>query len=100
MIEGVKLNISSDELKKKILERVEYHRQKFEFYSKKVEELEPVKGEMESSSNAFTDLKNKADNHQARMEFFQFLADHIIPKEIYRLQTQDLTNLEFISRYF
>lgn len=103
MIQGVKIQISSEELKKHLLDKVTHHKEKADFYNAQVSNLEKgadehtVGGSLyNASNNPVQSLKESGKKHQAKSEYFQFIADHLVP-DTYELTEQDLTKLEIIS---
>lgn len=102
MIEGIQVDISADEFEKIARERHDFHHDRmtaFKAELARVKEydlpdggtLGPIGG---SPAN---ELSHRIKDHQARAEFFQFLADHVVPTEVYRLGKNDLRTLEVVS---
>jgi hypothetical protein len=104
MIEGVKIDISTDELKDHLSERASYHQEKQAFYEGQVESLKAGHvGEMDKgaiSNDPVSQLEGSARRHKETAALFQFISDHLVPNEVYRLEERDLTRLEVLSRYF
>ena len=111
-IEGIKLSITSDKLKKLLEGRVEYHTTKAKFFKDKAKELAPQMQEFEeeaeeigkfSNSNRYgsedpvQQLAAKAKKHTDRSTYFKFLAENLIPNETYILQEHDLQRLEVVK---
>lgn len=102
MIEGIHVDVKSNELLDLLMERHKTHREKAIAYENKVNEL-TVSGldeDMNLSGDPIAGLKNKVKTHKERAGFFLFLAEHIIPSETYRLSLSDLTNVELLSRWY
>jgi hypothetical protein len=101
MIEGLKIEIPTEELRQHIEGRSEHHRDKAEWYGGQVRSLR-AGGLAEShvSNDPVSSLERSELNHRDKAAFFAFLADHLIEGETYRLTEDDLARLEFISRYF
>jgi hypothetical protein len=100
MIEGLKIDVSADELTSHLNERVEYHKAKREFYEKQVQGLrDGGVGQGMQSNDPVSSLQGSAKSHGDREGLFRFLADHVVTDETYRLSEQDLTRLEIIGRY-
>ena len=101
MIEGIKIDIESEELKTHLLDKVKFHQDKTVHYETQVSALEKDKADLAGgSNNPVSSLQESAKKHKAVGEFFQFMADHIVPNETYRLQADDLRRLEIVSYYF
>jgi hypothetical protein len=100
------IEIPSAELKEHIQERATHHKKRAEWYAQQVEQLQ--KGHQRSadqdrhggSFDPLDGLLNKVSEHQHKAAFFQFMADHIVPDEKYRLSESDLARIELLSRYF
>jgi len=69
VIQGVKVQIKTEELNKHLNERVVFHRGKAVAYGDKAEEL-------------------------LRAIYFDFLSNHLVPDAVYELSETDMTNLE------
>ena len=101
MIEGLKIDVPSDELIEHLKERADYHTEKSKFYTGQVEALrQGGVGASPVSNDPVTSLESSAKSHQDRAAFFNFLDEHVVLDETYRLSEQDLTRLEIVSRYF
>lgn len=111
MIDGLKLQISSDELKALSMSRADYHSKKSQWFEGKAKELGPELGEMNdrapdiqkySSNNragVLEELETKARHHKDRSTYFRFMAEHVVPNETYSLAKEDLSQLEVIGRW-
>jgi hypothetical protein len=104
MIEGIKIELTSDELRSHVQSRVDFHRAKCDFYAKQAASLRAGQEEnaatYNASNNPVASLQQSEASHRERATYFKILADHLIPGETYRLSDTDLTRLELFSRYF
>lgn len=101
MIEGLKIKISSDELRKHLQARANHHLEKVTFYNGQVSALHDSGLQTSMTSNdPVGSLKHSAKDHQDKFALFTFLADHIIPDEEYLLSENDLSRIELAARYF
>lgn len=101
MIEGLKIQIDSDELEAHLNMRVEYHEKKMTFYDEQVRSLRAGGVAAGHQSNdPVHSLEGSAKQHRDRASFFRFMADHLIPNETYQLDESDLGRLEIASRYY
>jgi len=102
MIEGLHFDVEYKEMKEHLEQKAQHHFSRKQFYFSQAVKL--VEGEVESMDYTGGDpvkaLNDKGKQHYARMEFFQFMADHLIKDETYRLSEGDLLTLEFISRRY
>src|SRR5438445_766388 len=100
MIEGVRIEITSDELWQHLVKRETYHREKEAWYRGQVESLmKGGVGPTGASNNPIESLERSRQEHESKMQLFEFMAGHVIPKEVYRLSESDLARIEIISRY-
>jgi len=102
MIEGLQFDIEFDEMEKHLLDKALHHDERRLFYGKQAKMLEDGKAEgMDyTGGDPVKALRDKGVVHQNRSELFQFMADHLIAGETYRLSESDLMTLEFISRRY
>ena len=103
MIEGLHFDIEFGEMKEHLLKKARHHDERRTWYERRIHDLKEGGVETDhqvSGGNPLENLRNQATKHEGRSEFFQFLADHLIENETYRLSESDLRTLEFISRYF
>jgi len=100
MIEGLKFDIECEEMGDHLCEKARHHDERRLFYEKSAQRLEEGKAEgMDyTGGDPIKALRDKGRTHRNRSEFFQFMADHLIEGETYRLSESDLLTLEFISR--
>lgn len=107
MIEGLQIDLSSEELKTQLTSRADYHKEKAEFYKKQVEDFrkahESLAPELQYSNTMNSPVNNleaKVEEHQKKSSIFSFMSEHLVLNETYRLSENDLNRLEIISRYF
>lgn len=111
MIEGLHFDIEFDEMKEHLRAKARHHDDRRLFYEKQVKALGgKLAGELSdgerpphytgTSGDPMDVLRNKAISHEGRSSFFQFMADHLVEGETYRLSEGDLMTLEFISRRY
>lgn len=91
MIEGVKFDLKSEEVKEIFMKKSEACLKMALHYEKNAEVLEANNAENESMSNSTPkDIKTKAKHQREMAENYKFWADHVIPNEIYRVTRSDL----------
>ena len=102
MIEGLHFDVEYKEMKQHLEVKANHHFGRKQFYFSQAEKLEA--GDAEAMDYTGGDpvkaLKDKGKIHYSKMEFFQFMADHLIKGETYRLSESDLLTIEFISRRY
>lgn len=101
MIEGIYLDISSDQLRDHLNSRVAYHQSKKTSYEAKRRVLADV--DLSEASSSYTPQQSfdqKIQQHADRARVLAFMAEYIIPDETYRLSENDLRSLELLDRYF
>jgi hypothetical protein len=95
MIEGMKLRISSDDLRAHLREREEYHRGRQEFYAGQGRQLTEAGEQPQNLTNdpvkAMTD---RAAHHRGRADAFATWGRYLIPDEVYQLDNSELSRLE------
>lgn len=103
MIEGLKIDVSTDELRKHLKERASEHGNKFHDYRHK---LKAHREEVDALPDGFANstqqslgqqLKSAMDRHQDKEAYFNFVMEHLVDNEIYRLADSDLQKLEVIK---
>jgi hypothetical protein len=113
MIEGMKLTISSGELKKLLQERVVFHNEKAAMLRAEAESLAPKlrgmevaarhQGKYGVSNSAQGDpaeqMAASADHHADRAVYFKFLAEHVIENETYLFTEMNLREIEVLRRF-
>lgn len=111
MIEGIKLDISTDELRAHLTARSEHHAARREHYLAEykrktqsvisAEELMDSDEGFASTSNSIrSDDMGYAKHHRAKASFFKFVAQYLIPSETYRLSESDLAKFELAAGMF
>jgi len=104
MIEGLHVDLKSEELKKLLIEKAELHEDRVSKYEagittvgKAIDDIVEA-ANLSSSYNPPADpigqLKQKIAHHRKCASLFRFLADHVALNETFRLSTADLTKLE------
>lgn len=101
MIEGVHIDVKADELIGLIADRSIYHTKKADAYRERITALAEagIKEDKNVSGDPMRGLMDKEQSHLEKVSFFDFLGEHIIPDETYRLSMNDLRTIEVISRW-
>lgn len=105
MIEGFKLDFTSDQLREHIQKRYLYHVEQEAFYKRQLNDRLRHVRENKSDPIVFASiienptefLASRHKNHFAKCEMFIMMRDHSIPGETYRLLPEDLVLLELID---
>lgn len=102
MIEGIRIDVSSDELVARLAERIQFHHEKAKRYAAQIEALTSsgIQPNPSNSGDPFRDLTQHRDTHANKVALFTFMRDHVVPNETYRLSEQDLGRIEILDRYF
>lgn len=112
MIEGIKLDISTDDLRTHLTSRSEYHATRREYYLAEYKRTTQnvIAGESEiDSDEGFATTSNygqdrtyiqNAKQHRTKAAFFKFVAQYLIPNETYRLSESDLAKFELAAGMF
>ena len=100
LIDGIKIDVTSAELKTTLEQRRDHHREKTAFYKQQVANMEQQGVAQHNVTNdPVASLKSSWRQHEERQAFFAYLAEHVIPEATYRLSEHDLTRLELLSKY-
>jgi hypothetical protein len=100
VIEGLAFDVSSEELEEHLQKRMKHHVDKASFYAGQVAALRGGGvGAQSATNDPVSSLENSQRQHEGRMALFAFMAEHVVPDEVYRLSEQDLARIEIIARY-
>jgi hypothetical protein len=102
MIEGIKIQMTTEQLRDHVAERADFHANKAEWYRKNADNLRDggLKAEANISNDPTSSLERSCESHRERATFFRIIAVNLIPDETYRLSESDLARLELFSRYY
>lgn len=104
MIEGIKIVVKSEELKKMFQDKVRVHQGKLDFYKKQLETMvaanETQDNNIQNSYDPGSNFKGKIAEHTNKLVYYKFMMEHIIPNEEYLLSETDLLKLEVVERFF
>ncbi len=107
MINGLQVDVKSAELKSIIKSRIEYHSEKAEAYQKQAVNLRKTItnieedvgiGKVSNGADVGQSMETKAREHKDKAIHFQFLLDHVILDDVYRLGPSDLQLLGIAQR--
>lgn len=101
MVEGLQVDVKSEELVKILTERLEHHQKKADTYTSKASELgaqiKLIEEDMEvgkvSGGTPVEQLQRKAREHQEHVTWYEFMLKHVIVNDVYRLGQRDLQRL-------
>ena len=103
MIEGLKIELPSAELKTLLEARLKFHQQKMEAYTDqraRLAESEAALGKEAKRQGKFSNGNSPLDNlddaierHSNQCVYYKFTSEHVIPNETYRLAEIDLSRL-------
>ena len=100
IVEGLKIQISSADLKKHLLDRSRYHKDKVTSYRDQVVKLNKIQeANPLQSNNPIQSLESSAKSHQQKAAYFSFLATYMIPNATYQLTHHELESLEIFIHY-
>src|SRR5436189_2680098 len=100
MITGLRIRIPSDDIRKHIEIRFEFHKTKADAYNHRLNSLKEIPSDVNMTADPIAGLKSKIEEHQQKAMFFGLLAAYIVKGETYDLDVTDLTKLEYVSRWF
>lgn len=102
MIQGLYIDVASDELKAMLLGRLKYHQEKVAIYKEQVEFMlkadEKSKNDREligktSTASPVESLEQTVRKHENQVVYYKFMAEHVVASEVYRLSENDLQRL-------
>ena len=102
MIEGMKLDFTTEQLKKHCATRIAYHEKRAVFFADEAKRFADDAREADLVSNrGYTagkgDLLARAENNKKMAAYFKIVSDHLVPGETYRLSDSELSRLELTS---
>lgn len=100
MIEGLKFDVSAEEMHNHLYEREAHHLERTRFYKEQVKSLEGGGAEAMtnySGGDPIRALRDKATEHLRKASLCRFLLSHVVKGETYRLNESELSKLEFID---
>ena len=105
MIEGLRIDLTADELIQHLDERIRHHHDRatdFESRAKQAEALASAAEATDEDDHMFCipnlahDLERRAARHKHRETLLVFFRNHVVGHEIYRLSEADLRSLELL----
>lgn len=104
MVEGLRIDVTSEELIRHLDERVRHHHDRASECDAKVKRVEALHAEPDDEEGPFTacwpgythELERRATRHRDREALLMFFRNHVIAHEIYRLTEADLKSLELL----
>lgn len=100
MITGICIDVSAQELKEHLAERVDYHDKKASWYKTQAQALSKGGAATGMSNDPVRSLEDSEQRHCEKAAYFKFMEQHIVKNETYRLSQEDLGQLELASRYY
>jgi len=107
MINGLQVDVKSAELKSIIKSGIEYHTDKAQAYEKQAVNLRKTianieedtsHGKVSNGADVSQSMDSKSREHKDKAIHFQFLLDHVILDDVYRLGPADLQLLGIAQR--
>ena len=104
MIDGLKIDVTSEELIRHLDERVRHHHERASACMARVKRTEALQSEPDDEDGPFAgglpgyahELERRAARHRDREALLMFFRNHVIAHEIYRLSEADLQSLELL----
>lgn len=108
MINGLQVDVKSDELSKILQERMKHHEDKSHVYEVKAAELAKTIKDIEedmtvgkvSGGTPAENLVAKSREHREKASYYKFMIDHVIQNDVYRLGQEDLQRLGITTRFY
>jgi hypothetical protein len=101
MVQGLQIDVKSEELIKILKERLDHHQAKADTYEAKAKELgaqiKAIEEDMEfgkvSGGTPIEQLSKKAREHKDQAVWYNFMITHVVQQDTYRLDQRDLQRL-------
>lgn len=103
MIEGLKLDVSAEELAQRLSGLIAWHESRASGCDDRLQRLGEIKNEVQNIDGDLDDLgwdrgfdrlrdalERKRTHHRDRASVLEFLRDHLVAGEVYRLDVEDL----------
>lgn len=105
MIDGIKVQLKSADLKQHLENRAAHHETRAGHYQKEakrfVDEEVPAEGLKSSNARNMADqMAQSAKTHQSKAFYYAFLAKNLLAGEVYLLTPHDLTHLELVPQVY
>lgn len=100
MIEGLHFDLEYDELQEHLIERAAYHTERADWYQERYDELKAGGVESDravSGGNPLSNMESNIEKHRQTTQYFDFMAEHLVKNETYRLDESDLRSIEVIK---
>ncbi len=98
MIEGIKVQYQTEELRSHLLTRAAHHDQRAAWYHEMAEKADALPPGLSMNNSPVQSAKDQETKHMQRAALFRVMADHLIPSETYQLTVEDLDFLEVLPR--
>ena len=98
MIEGIRIELDSHELRQTLEKRAAHHKERATWYEEQVAALY-AGGAMSPnrSMDPVSSLRQRGKEHVHRAALLTFVAQHVIPGEVYRLTQAELSRFELVE---
>lgn len=98
MIEGIKIELDSHELRQTLERRAAHHKERAAWYGEQVATLCAGGAQTEHRSmDPVSSLRQRGKEHTQTAALLTFVAQHVIPGEVYRLTQADLSRFELVE---
>ena len=103
MIEGLKVELTADELTRLLADRIEHHRdvagdcdaRRIRLQGTTASDPDDTEQQLAAAWPHYLEhLERRAERHRERADALQFLRDHLVAHEVYRLGEEDLRMLQ------
>ena len=100
MINGLKFELSANELIEQCKMRKSHHIHKAFLYKEQLKLMVGIVVPTSVSNMPDRDLKSRIETHEAKAKFFEFLENHISLNEVFLLTSRELEEMEFIAVHY
>lgn len=109
MIQGLNVDVSSEEMKSLLLARLKHHQDKLALYEQQRGEIETVEKTLASEAREHSKFSHGSPmqaideaikKHRSQIIYYKFTSEHVVPNDVYRLAELDLIRLGIQSERY
>ena len=106
MIDGIRIDLTADELTRHLDERIRHHHERAADCDRRAQRVADIQSPTENDEDEepmiacwpsmVHDMERRAAKHRSREALLVFLRNHVVANEIYRLSELDLKSVELL----
>lgn len=101
MIEGMQVQLTTEQVAEILRERIRAYTEKADWYANQAEEWKKINAEVDVHEKPQTaaHMEEKAQAGREVVKYTKFLLEHLIPDQTYRLGLEDLRTIGVLTGY-